>query len=1808
MKLTVKPEARQSVFAGATSPDEQRAALAKYLEQDQPSGISIELTPEERASIGEVTPSSVLNFARQKVGGKPSTPQVAPSAGSSLGPAIDMTAFDAARRVASIPRRELRQMPSQTVEAYSEIMEMGLRSSAAPRVADKIDKETRSTLKGSRSTFEKFFDYVDAGFAVPAIGKLVSRRAPALLSISRPMFSVLSANADIAALKEMTPDDRRSWLATVEDGQPHKEVYTELVDRLDNFKPPELQMFGAAGGFAKVPGTVEDIGLQDLKMKLAGVYFAPGNTADPYGGGAPRPWSNDAVDAVDVVMRGALGFDADDVSKNRPKVRQISNAIGAPFRELASFAKATPEVFSSLSDAMESKDFVPILKAMGLAGGGVEFASDWFDRYKRQAELDRKAHKQNLEQDRSAGMTALNLAVMAGPDFLIPGGAAARAARLVDTPIGKIAREAEAGRLLDAQTHSSRIIDEATELRGRKLTPEEESELRVRTGAAVDILYSAARDNKSGVVRGVDTTDAIRLVDADEGLLVVPDTSKITLDVRPKRTLIEELARPIEGERNLFPDDAPVVRAAKAAGGKIVGMIDDDEDGLGIVLLTGAEKMRQVFGKGPPIVVLDKGKWRKPRAGDVVGDSQWRLFRNFVGARARSDMNFLKSEVTDAAKAVWSGTANPQQRIIVGKLQEINGRPSEAAVSASELWQSVEDQVNKALKIAPDVLDDLSLAEKAALNAAEEAEGALVRAQDRLAEADVELQMARADDISPADMAALQKAKADAEVAVLEATPAAKSARLAADDASVLRESTEKKLGSVGPSADSLEGNVLGQIDTQAQRARILADIMESMTGSRSAAAAKARADLGKELRMIEQAAATAASDATLIKALDGVSLASARKAERAWNRAAKNGFKDFEEFDSLPPEAKAAAETVRDYFASVYRRLVAAGKLRGDTSLEEFYERNLVEGYIPHMLSKAGRKSLRRRLNQSGLDRNRWSEVISSTAERTKQGTIEEINQTARERVADMIRRDAIDRGQTPAEADELFRDWMERLKDDIYFENDPLRILPRYAENTARGLANTAMIKDVIRLFPDGERFTSVIKDIGVEAADKLARQNGYRRVDGLTLLRTFNPELALWRGWKDEAIQKLAGFGPERVDEVLAELKAAGAPITDTSSAGIKTEMGRAVYLPMQVADEFDRMASPSVWAGLPEIFKDVFRDYTSVWKTLMTVVAPAFHGRNWVSNVIASYLSNGFDAVSPSTQIKAHRILLASDNAKITIGKTTMSAKDWRRTFREGGVIQDTVGFTGGQVDPRLRVAMDRAALAGAAGAATGATIGVQTAEPGDNRLARAIAFGGAGLAAGASGSANFDLFLRNAAQAGGGVPRALADIPEAVGSQLGIVGQSAANKARWAARKDEIFRDLAEPLKKSGRVGLGNSVVGLLWGLGTGDVLGATALATGGGAAASLASEAAAVLGGSVGTHIEDMAKIGNAIAELKRGGSMSAAAAAARRATFDYADLTRFEKEAFRVAIPFYTWTKKNIALQADLMANNPREYNLLVKAMNASTYEGDMLALDEYYGHRWIVGLGMGSVLAGMGTGPEAAVEILTKGPKGVLASLNPLPKAALERFWGDSGYSFYYKKPPTEITNGRDYEALPKWFQDKVGYRDDLVDPRKPGKKLQPRIGWYELTASELNELSSGSVPYQNLLRMQVARDPDGKMYRRDIERGAYWHQLFSAHPVSRLMREFNKAMKVSYQSALADEQGRPATAGERAANILFSARATNIPEQTPESIEAARREVFLDKMERISDAMFLQDQAFDLRVIPKVYQAPVGKYVPE
>lgn len=1872
MRVSVNPEYEQEVYAGATDPQAKHEALSAYLAKDQPSGLIIKLSDEEKASLPEYTPDSVLAFARQKVG-----VNVDFSAGSpppSLG--TDLAARAILMKANAIKRGTLRKLPSEASEAKSEMVEIGLRAGVMPRVADKIDAATPTMEPGDKSTFEKSVDWVDAALSVPGALKLVSKgKAPLITAVARPMYSVLSANADVYSLVGMPAEKRDEWLSTVSDGHPARESYRKIVEGISEWeaKRDALELQGQGHRAGEVLQAV-----QKAKEGLIWQYFKPGNATDPYGGGAPRPWAEDSADAVDIVMRGALGFDSDDVSKYRPSVLALSSTLGMPVREIGSFIKSAPGLKDSFLAELTTQGVFPALTAVGLLAGGGGKASSWADAYQVQAKADRAEHIEGISKGKSVGMGFFNLALMASPDLALPG-VASKAAQLVDTPIGKISRQAEASRQMDTLAHQSSVLEKAQELVGRALTKEEVAELSDRTESAVDVLYSVAQDVDKGVVIGLDTSGAVSVRNGPDGLRVVSDPSKVSVDVRQKRRLIDELITPVQNEQALFPADAPIMSAAKAAGNKFIGVLGDGEGELGVQLLTAAEAIRPA-NLGRPLVVRDTVtlNWRRPEATDLVGKSRMKLFRHFTGAKARANDNFLRAEVNDAVQAVRTGTDSPQQRIIVGKYVEVMGAPSTGGAIAGELWNAMHAKVDEGLNILPSVLKDLRAAEKVlekeatvladALRVSEQelilaeralAEGAPVAAGSSSLDDAVSMARKNRDDAYKKAASASNEAKAAKKAAsgsdIVESARKAKrdAARAAARAEVDLRQAEEALSAGVkpgteatsqvdpallrardeaadrlasarsaesaavaaereaseaylrasdaslnaGPSTYSLGERVLREIDMQAKRSKILADVMEGMTGARTPEAFQARRDLAIELRAMQETAEAVASDAVLVKSLNDMTLGEAKQAERAWARASKNGFKNFDEFNSLPPSARAATESVREYLAATYRRMKASGKLGDKVTLAQFYEKNLVEGYITHMLSRAGRKALQSRLRQAGLGSSKWRTVIDATKERTRRGTIEEVNEAARTRVADMVRDDAIDMGATKMEAEALHAQWVDNLKDDIYFENDPLQILPRYAADTASGMANSAMVKDIINLFPEGERFAGVVKDIGLKNADRMAAVEGFKRVDGVTLLRTLDPELAMWHGWRTRAdrIDDLMDMlTPESADRVLGELRALGAPIGESVSAGTRSEFGKVVYMPAMVADEMIALSKPSIWANMPDGIKQSLKEYTSVWKTMMTVVSAAFHGRNWVSNVLASAMSNGYHAVSPTTQIMAHQILLADPDKILTIGNTTMSAKEWRDAFRKGGVIADTLFLSGDKVASKGNVQVGRALKTGLVGGGAGAAYGAASADPDENKLARAFAFGGLGFGMAAGGSANFDMYGRDAVRAGGGWERALRDLKP-----------TPAGKARWSARKEQVFRDMAEPMQKAGRVGVVNGLAGLIWGVGTGDPIGAASMAARGGGAAALVMEAAAIVGGAAGGHIEGMAKIGNAIAELKKGGSMSAAAKAANRATFDYASLTRVEREALRAVIPFYTWTSKNIALQADLMVNNPGAYNILAKTFNAFSYEGDSWAQPDYYAHRWLVGLGAGSLMAGMNTGPEAAVELLTKDWRGLASNMNPLPKALFERFLGES---FFYKKPILQIDNGRDYESMPQWMKDKVGYREDLIDPKNPTRKLSPRIGWYEMTNEELLEASSGSLPFSRLQELEVESNPSGVKYLRDMKRGTHWHQMFASHPTRRVLQDFNKAMKDSFQSAFADEVGQNASAGERAGALFFGAKVTNQAPQDFEKLEEARRRHFSNKIDRSMESMFEQNQAYRSINPPAAYQAPAGKYLQE
>lgn len=91
------------------------------------------------------------------------------------------------------------------------------------------------------------------------------------------------------------------------------------------------------------------------------------------------------------------------------------------------------------------------------------------------------------------------------------------------------------------------------------------------------------------------------------------------------------------------------------------------------------------------------------------------------------------------------------------------------------------------------------------------------------------------------------------------------------------------------------------------------------------------------------------------------------------------------------------------------------------------------------------------------------------------------------------------------------------------------------------------------------------------------------------------------------------------------------------------------------------------------------------------------------------------------------------------------------------------------------------------------------------------------------------------------------------------------------------------------------------------------------------------------LGRAVGTAIEDNARIGVFLDQLRKGANPSDAAKQVRKYLFDYQDLTTFEREAMRRIFPFYTWMRKNGALQFEQMFAKPRKYQIYGKAVRTA-------------------------------------------------------------------------------------------------------------------------------------------------------------------------------------------------------------------------------------------------------------------------------
>jgi hypothetical protein len=140
-----------------------------------------------------------------------------------------------------------------------------------------------------------------------------------------------------------------------------------------------------------------------------------------------------------------------------------------------------------------------------------------------------------------------------------------------------------------------------------------------------------------------------------------------------------------------------------------------------------------------------------------------------------------------------------------------------------------------------------------------------------------------------------------------------------------------------------------------------------------------------------------------------------------------------------------------------------------------------------------------------------------------------------------------------------------------------------------------------------------------------------------------------------------------------------------------------------------------------------------------------------------------------------------------------------------------------------------------------------------------------------------------------------------------------------------------------------------------------------------------------IAGRKVGENVEDYARLANYLGNLRKGMAPDVAGRMTKAVHFDYGDLTPFEKNYARKLVPFYTFARKNLPAQADLLLNRPSAIAPTIRAMGASNPNGDYVP--DYLSSGPAVGLGQ------------------TKGPNGenftrFLTSFGLPLEEALERF----------------------------------------------------------------------------------------------------------------------------------------------------------------------------------------------------------------
>jgi len=90
----------------------------------------------------------------------------------------------------------------------------------------------------------------------------------------------------------------------------------------------------------------------------------------------------------------------------------------------------------------------------------------------------------------------------------------------------------------------------------------------------------------------------------------------------------------------------------------------------------------------------------------------------------------------------------------------------------------------------------------------------------------------------------------------------------------------------------------------------------------------------------------------------------------------------------------------------------------------------------------------------------------------------------------------------------------------------------------------------------------------------------------------------------------------------------------------------------------------------------------------------------------------------------------------------------------------------------------------------------------------------------------------------------------------------------------------------------------------------------------------------------IGEAIENNAKFAHYLFKIRKGLSPEESALSVKKYLFDYGDLSAFERDVLKRAMPFYTFTRKNLPLQLENIVKQPKKYGGIMKAKLAIEQE----------------------------------------------------------------------------------------------------------------------------------------------------------------------------------------------------------------------------------------------------------------------------